>query len=106
MRNIAKNLNVKGYKNSVEKYFPLEFCQFHDSLCVGKLHAIKEGVITNGISYVLNLMRAVAYYDQAHYKSNIKDLNKRLAYFPETFTLPPCRMVKFVNGIQGIEKER
>ena len=106
MRNIAKNLNVKGYKNSVEKYFPLEFCQFHDSLCVGKLHAIKEGVITNGISYVLNLMRAVAYYDQAHYKSNIKDLNKRLAYFPETFTLPPCRMVKFVNGIQGIEKEK
>ena len=106
VRNIAKKLNVKGYKSNIRKYFPLKFCQFHESLCIGNLHAIKEGVITNGISYVLNLMRAVAYYDQTHYKSNIRDLNQRIAYFPETFSLPPCRMVKFVNGLQGIEKEK
>jgi len=106
MRNIAKKLNVKGYKSNIRKYFPLKFCQFHESLCIGNLHAIKEGVITNGISYVLNLMRAVAYYDQTHYKSNIRDLNQRIAYYPETFSFPPCRMVKFANGLQGIEKEK
>jgi hypothetical protein len=75
-------------------------------LGIGELHAVKEGIITNAISYVINLIRAVNYFDQAHYKSNLRTLNKRIATFPEQFTLMPCRMVKFLNGLQGILKEK
>ena len=75
-------------------------------MCIGQLHAVKEGIITNAISYVINLIRAVSYFDQAHYKSNMRSLNERIASFQEQFTLmPPCRMIKFMNGLQGILKE-
>ena len=90
----------------LKKYFPLSSITFHQSLCVGQLHSIKEGIMTNAISYVLNLLRAVTYFDQAHYKHNLKILNERISRFPETFSLIPCRMVKFQNGLLGIEKEK
>jgi len=89
------------------KYFrPSKITSFHQSLGIGELHAIKEGIITNAISYVINLIRAVGYHDQPHYKSNSRILNNRIACFPEQFTLIPCRMVKFMNGLQGILKEK
>jgi hypothetical protein len=103
---IARILNVRGRRNLLKKYFPLESISFHQSLCVGQLHAIKEGIMTNAISYVLNLLRAVSYFDQAHYKHNMKILNERISRFPESFSLIPCRMVKFLNGLLGIEKEK
>ena len=103
---IAALLNVRGRRNLLRKYFPLPSITFHQSLCVGQLHSMKEGIITNAISYVLNLMRAVTYYDQAHYKHNLKTLNERLSRFPESFSSIPCRMVKFQHGLLGIEKEK
>ena len=103
---IAELLNVRGRRNTLLKYFPLPSITFHQSLCVGQLHAIKEGIMTNAISYVLNLLRAVTYYDQAHYKHNLKILNERISRFPESFSLIPCRMVKFQHGLLGIEKEK
>jgi hypothetical protein len=103
---IAALLNVRGRRNMLKKYFPLSSITFHQSLCVGQLHSIKEGIMTNAISYVLNLLRAVTYFDQAHYKHNLKILNERISRFPESFSLIPCRMVKFQNGLLGIEKEK
>ena len=98
---------MKARSNPLLKYFkPSNLISFHQSLGIGELHAVREGIITNAISYVINLIRAVSYYDQAHYKSNLNHLNERIAFFSEQFTLIPCRMVKFMNGLQGILKEK
>jgi len=98
---------LKARTNPLLKYFrPSNLISFHQSLGIGELHAIREGIITNAISYVINLIRAVAYHDKPHYQSNTRLLNKRIAYFPEQFTLVPCRMVKFKKGLQGILKEK
>ena len=107
LNNAARDLNLKARTNPMLKFFsPSSLISFHQSLGIGELHAVKEGIITNAISYVINLIRAVNYFDQAHYKSNLRTLNKRIATFPEQFTLMPCRMVKFLNGLQGILKEK
>ena len=104
---MAKSLNLKARTNPLLKFFRHpNLISFHQSLGIGELHAIREGIITNAVSYVINLIRAVAYHDQPHYQSNIRILNKRIAYFPEKFTLIPCRMVRFMKGLQGIVKEK
>ncbi len=68
LNNAAESLNLKARRNPLLKYFPTNLFSFHQSLCIGQLHAVKEGIITNAISYVVNLIRAISYFDQAHYK--------------------------------------
>jgi len=103
--NLANLLNVKGGENPLKKWFDipdLPFLTFYGALSVDYMHSFKEGMLTNIISFVLEIVRMHAVYDPNVFGANLPKINERLNYFPNFCDCSPCRMVRFCNGLDDI----
>jgi hypothetical protein len=103
--NLANILNIKGGENPLKKWFDileLPFLTFYGALSVDYMHSFKEGMLTNVLSFVLEIVRMHAVYDPITFGTNMSKINDRLNYFPSFGAFPPCRMVRFCNGLDDI----
>jgi hypothetical protein len=103
--NLANLLNVKGGENPLKKWFEnpdLPFLTFYGALSVDYMHSFKEGMLTNIISFVLEIVRMHAVFDPNVFGSNLTKISECLNYFPNFGYCSPCRMVRFCNGLDDI----
>ena len=104
--NLAHLLNVKGGENPLKKWFDipdLPFLTFYGALSVDYMHSFKEGMLTNIISFVLEIVRMHAVYDPNVFGANLPKINERLKYFPNFgAACSPCRIIRFCNGLDDI----
>jgi hypothetical protein len=102
--NLAHLLNVKGGENPLKRWFDfgLPFLTFYGALSVDYMHAFKEGMLTNILSFVIGIVRVHAEYDPNMFATNLLKVNERLINFPNFGAFSPCRMVRFCNGLDDV----
>ena len=103
--NLANLVNVKGGENPLKKWYDipeLPFLTFYGALSVDYMHSFKEGMLTNILSFVLEIVRMHSIYEPSRFSTNLLKISDRLNYFPSFGASSLCRMVRFCNGLDDI----